>query len=358
MPTASQIAQGRQTPLTAGLFNAVRDEAPLFSAFDARTTSDTSFLSLAIVSLPSSGFANLNEGFTSSEGQLELREFSCSLIGGLIKAERISADLWDSKNAGSAGYNWFDLQTMLKMKADILHVEKQMIKGRSGNDSKGFPGAKELTPYSGGVFTMSETASKYDFKRSVLDVAGTSADTASSVYSFVFGPTESQLILGNDSGGELVRMGEIHTQMLAPNSAEATKLSEHRVAQVDGYVGLAVSGFNQQLTDQTVPTQYSVRRAANVTADSGKKCTDEVLDKLARSHGTGRRPSLFAMSHRSGEQLAASRQSTAVNYNMGQTGDAARSVANIYPEPPDNWRGIPIVYPSPDVIGDTDAIES
>lgn len=357
MPNALQIAQGRQTPLTAGLFMAVRDEAPLFSAFDVRTTSGTSFLSLAITSLPSSSFANLGEGFTSSEGTLELREFDCSLIGGQIRAELISADLWNKNHTGT-GYTWFDLQTMLKVKADVQNVERQIILGRT-NDAKGFPGAKELTPFSGGVFTMAETSAAYNFQRSVLNVAGTTSDTASSAYSFVFGEMESQLILGNDSGGELITIGDIITQDLAPDPVNnPTKLLRHEVAQLQGFVGLSVSGFNQQIEGQSVPTQYSVRRAANITADAGKTMTDTVMDKLSRSHGTGRRPSLFAMSHRSGEQLAASRSATAVNFNMGQSGDASRAQANIYPEPPENWRGIPIVYPLPSVIGDTDAIES
>lgn len=357
MPNALEIAQGRQTPLTAGLFMAVRDEAPLFSAFDVRTTSGTSFLSLAVVSLPSSSFANLGEGFTNSDGKLELREFSCSLIGGQVKAELISAGLWDKAHQGS-GSTWFDLQTMLKVKADVQNVERQIILGRS-NDAKGFPGAKELTPYSAGVFTMAETSAKYNFQRPVLNVGGTTADTASSVYSFVFGEMESQLILGNDSGGELIQIGETITQDLAPDPVnEPSKLLRHDVAQLEGFVGLSVSGFNQQIDGQTIPTQYSVRRAANITADSGKTCTDTVIDKLTLSHGTGRGSSLLAMSHRSGEQLAASRQATAVNFNMGQSGDAQNAVATIYPAPPPSWNGIPIVYPLPSVIGDTDAIES
>jgi hypothetical protein len=356
MPNALEISQGRQAPLTAGLFQAIQTYVPLFSAFDVRTTADTKVLSLALISLPSAGFADINEGFEASDGHLELREFSCSMIGGLIKAELNTMDLWN-KHHQASGYDWWDLQSMLKIRASVMHVEQQIILG-SSNDAKGFPGAKELTPWSQGVFTMAQTAAHYDFERPVLNVAGTTANTASSVYSFVFGEMDAQLVFGNDSGGELFSLGEVLSQFFAPDSNAPTKLLEHQVQQMIGYVGLSVGGFNQQVEGQRIPVQYSVRRAANVTADVGRGCTDAVMDKLSRSHGTGRWPSLFAMSHRSGEQLAASRQPTAINYVMGQTGDAASAVYNTYPEPPDNWRGVPIIYPRPQVIGDTDAIEA
>lgn len=354
MPTALQIAQGRQTPLTMGLLMAVRTAAPLFSAFDVRGVSDTKFLSLAVTSLPSSSFAHLGEGFSMSEGALELREFSCSLIGGLIKAELISAGLWDKAHR-SSGTTWFDLQTMLKTKSDILNIERQMIQGTL-NDAKGFPGAKEITPYAtANKFTMTQTAQSFGFARSVLDVAGTTAATASSVYSFIFGELDAQLVWGNDSEGELFTIGEIIRQAIAPDAAQPTKTLMHDLAQLQGFVGLSVSGFNQ-MPGGVIPTQYSVRRAANITADSGKTCTDAVMDKLARSHGTGKRPNLFAMSARSGEQLAASRAPTAVNFVMGQSGDASQATYTTYPAIPENWQGIPIVYP--DCIADDDAIEA
>lgn len=354
MPTALQIAQGRQIPLTMGLLMAVQTHVPLFSAFDVRSVADTKFLSLAVTSLPSSSFAHLGEGFAMSEGALELREFSCSLIGGLIKAELITAALWDKAHAQS-GWTWFDLQTELKVKADMLNIERQMILGTL-NDAKGFPGAREITPYtSGNKMTLTETAQSYEFKRSVLDVTGSTSSTGSSVYSFVFGELECQLIWGNDSQGELFQISEIIRQAVAPNASLPNNTLMHDLAQLQGFVGLSVGGYNQT-PGGYIPTQYSVRRATNITAQDGKKCTDVVMDKLTRMHGVGTRPNLFAMSVRSGEQLAASRAPTQTNFVMGQSGDAKAATFSTYPPPPDNYQGIPIVYPM--CIGDTDAIEA
>lgn len=358
MPTALEIAQGRNTPLTAGLLMAIQTRTPLLNAFDVRTTRGTRFLSLAVVSLPSSAFSNYGEGFASSEGKLELREFNCNLIGGLVKAEVITAERWDAEHQ-SAGTTYFDLQTELKFLADAMNVERQMILG-TANDAKGFSGARELTPFeSGNVFEMTENGAQFDFERSVLDVGGSAANTGSSVYSFVFGEMDAQLVLGGDAGGdgELIQLRPMERQMLAPDPVNAPgSLSLHDVAQMDGHIGLAVSGHNESIEGQSIPTQYSVRRATNITAEAGFTLTDEVLTKLTRSHGTGRRPNLLAMSERSGEQLAASRAPVSI-YNMGG-GDAALNQANIHPDPPEDWRGIPIVYPQPTVIGDTDAIEA
>jgi hypothetical protein len=356
MPTALQIAQGRQTRLSAGLLMSVLTHTPLFSAFDVRTSPDTEFLTLAVDSLPTSEFVRLGQGLSAGNANLSIRKASCAMIGGLVSAEVASAALWDRAHA-AAGMSWFALQTDARVKADLLNIERQLISGLA-NDALGFPGAKDMTPFASS-FTMAETAQKYDYKRPVINAgSGVSltAGTASSVYSFCFGPLDCQLVIGNDSGaGELFRFTEVVRQFVAPDSNEPTKSLLTDMAQLLGHIGLSVGGFSPSQDGQTVPTQYSARRIANLTADVGAKLTDAHMDKLLRSHGPAKRPSLFAMSVRSGEQLAASRQPTAVNFNMG-SGDAAAMSYPTYPPPPDNFRGVPIVYPL--AIGEADTVEA
>jgi hypothetical protein len=300
---------------------------------------------------------NYNEGFSASEASLEVREFDCSLVGGQIKAERITAQKWDREHQG-AGYTYFDLQTMLKMKAQGIELEKQIIKGKA-YDAKGFTGLKELTPFAtGNVVAVTETTAKYSHQRSVINAGGTTASTASSVYAIIEGDLDVQLVLGNDMGGvgELFQLSEMVASNEAPNAAEPTKKSLHDLQQFSGHLGLAVGGFNQTPND-VVPVQFSVRRICNLTGDSGKGLSDSLMGKLERSFGNSKRPTKFIMGTRSGEQLGASRQATAVNYVMGQSGDAAKAVFNTYPPPPENFRGIPIVY-ADNAIGETEAIEA
>lgn len=357
MPTALQIAQTRQTRFTAGLIMALYETRPLFSNFDFRTEAGYDFLSLALIKRANgASFTQYGKGFEHTDSAFELRNFSSSLIGGLVKSEVITENRWNQSNS-VIGYEWFDLQTRHKFESSMLNLERQMILGRAF-DPDGFPGAKELTPFvAGNVFTMAENGAKYNYARSVLNAGGTVNGTASSVYGFVFGEMDCQgVICGGDTSGEFLTLDEVVTQMLPPDPIEPAKLSSHHVAQMAGHIGLSVAGSNTQSEGQTIPVQYSLRRIANLTEEEGKTLTDKHMVKFTRSFGTGKRPNLIAMSERSGEQLAASRAPVAVHFNMG-AGDAATNQANQYPDPPEDWRGIQIVYPDPDVISDQDAIE-
>jgi hypothetical protein len=360
MPTAAQIAMGVQAALSAGLLMKVQTAAPLFSSFDVRTSPDKRVLTLAVNSLPTaSKFVAEGQGVNASEGTLQLVEFDMNKIKGQLRQEKDSAALWDAAHAAS-GTSWWDLQAMLKTKADILNIEQQIINGTL-NDANGFPGLKQMTPFkSGNTFTMADSTQSQLFTRSVLNVGGTTDNTASSIYSIIFGQLDCQLVWGNYFGGELFSFSNIVEQYLPPNQNTPNDLLLYQISDMTAYVGLSVAGFNPQTVGQAVPTQYSVRRAANITNDSGKTANDALLDKLTRSHGIGMIPDLLVMSQRDGENIAKSRTPTAINFNMGQTGDAQLGTYGTYPAPPEFYtargKNIPIVYPF--CVGSTDALES
>lgn len=362
MPNLLQISQARRAVLTAGLIKALVDDTPLLARLDSRVVRGTKFMSLALTSnAAANAFVDYNEGFTPTEAAMEVREFDCKLVGGQIKAERITARKWNRENAETVGYEWMDLQAMTKFRAQGVELEKQIVKG-TAYDAKGFPGLKELLPFTAtSVLAATETPAKYLFAKSVINAGGTTANTASSVYALIEGPLDVQLVMGDDmnggsTGGELFTLSEMVASNEAPDSAAPTKKSLHDVQQFSGHVGLSLCGFNATPND-AVPQQYSARRICNLTADSGKGLTDALMSKLARSFGNGKSPTLFVMASRSGEQLGASRQATAINFNMGQSGDAAQATYNTYPEPPENWRNIPIVY-ADNAIGEDEAIEA
>ena len=333
--------------------------ANILRDMDARTSTSTRFQSLQVDALPSaSPFVGYNEGFTSDDAHLSLREFDCALIGGQIKAERISAAKWDREHAAS-GFTWFDLQTELKFQKQGEYLNQQVIQGLA-LDPKGFPGFKDLTPFlSANVIAATALPATYRFARTVINAGGTTDNTASSVYAWIEGPLDVQLVIGDDVGGnaEMFRLSEMVTSNEAPNSNEPTKKSLHDIQQFSGHIGLCVAGMNQN-PGAVVPTQYSLRRIANLTADSGKGLTDALMTKLVKqSFGNNKRPTKIAMATRSGEQLAASRQAVAVfNVNMGP-GAASAQTFNTYPPAPESWEGIQIIYDDL-AIGTTDALES
>lgn len=333
---------------------AIQARYPLLSAFDARTTAATTFKTLAVTALPSSAFVNFNEGFSASRGTLAVRDFDCSLIGGLIAEDVITSNAWNAAHP-NAGYTYFDLQMQLKMIADAKHIERQMVYG-TVRDAKGFPGMKELTPYaSGNVLALTDSPDDTDFVKTVINAGGSTSSTASSVYSVIFGEMDCQLVIGGDQGAELFSLGEMISQMMAPNSAAPTLLTEHRVQQIHGFFGLAVSGMNQTPND-VVPTQYSLRRLANCTAQTDNTVTDKKIEKLVLSHGDGLVPSRLFMSPRSGDQWAASRSASSVSVFLGGMTTAQGSQVNLQAPRPTNYEGIPVTYTS--AIRNNDAIEA
>ncbi len=361
MPTAAQIALGAQAELSAGLLMKVQTACPLFSRFDVRTSKSMRVLTLAMNSLPSpSRFVKEGQGVNGSEGTLQLVEFNMAKLKGQLRQEKDSAARWDAEHLAS-GTTWWDLQAMGKMKADALNIEKQIING-IGNDVEGFPGARAITPFiAGNTFILTDDTQAQLFTRSVLNVTGSTANTGSSIYSFVFGQLDCQLVWGNYLGGELFSIGNIVEQYLPPDPVNAPNdLLLYQIADLTAYMGLSVAGFNPQTAGEAIPTQYSLRRAANITAQEGKTASSAVLDKLSRSHGIGILPDLLAMSQRSGEQLAIECTPTVTQFLMGVSGNASNAAFNRRPPPPTTWnvqgKEIPIVYPF--CIGSTDAIEA
>ncbi len=346
MPTAVQIAQGRQIPLTAGLFMAFVSNSPTLQAIDARTARGRDFLSLVATGLPSvKTFAKYNDGFTPAEAGFTLRRFEMAFLGGQIRAERDAARVWNEEHVAS-GYTWFDLQTMLNFRAHGENINRQIYVGGDA-DADGFPGFNQVTPFTSSlVMAAGDIPAESRFAKTVINAAGTTDGQATSVYAWIEGELDVQLVIGNDLGNpqsELFQLSEMVTSNEAPNPATPTKKSLHDVQQFSGHMALAISGFNQ-VANSVVPTQYSVRRIANLTKDSGKGLTDALMQQLSTSFGNTKRPTRFAMSTRSGDQLARSRSSVAVlNVNMGP-GAAAQQSFNTAPPPPDNWNGIPIIY--------------
>jgi hypothetical protein len=355
MPTLLEIAQARQVPLSAGIFEAAATEAPALTAFDARAVSGLRFMTLALTGLPTaSGFKNLNEGFTHGSATLAVREFEAKLAGAKVEVELISARRWDEAHAAS-GTTYFDLQVMARMKAEMRNLERVIFYG-TVQDAKGFPGLKELTPFTtANRLTLTEDPGASDFVKTVVDAAGTTATTASSVYSVIHGELDCQLIVCNDGGGELFTMEEPIRQHIAPDSNAPTATLEHLVTQIYGFFGVSVSGMNET-PNSVVPTQYSVRRLANLTEDSGKGVTDAKLEQLVLSHGDGKVPTRLYMNGRSARQWADSRSASTATLFLGMSGDARNNTGSLRAARPDNFEGIPVTYTS--AIKSNDAIET
>jgi hypothetical protein len=357
MPTALEIAQKRNAPMSLGVLTQVITAIPLFAAFDVRTTPRTRFKTLALVGLPDvDPFVNLGDGFKRGKAIMALREFGCAYMGGSVVVQADVAREWQAENE-DLDYDYFTLQASTRIQADLIKVERQIIYGTAEN-AKGFPGLKQMTPGTRAalVMSMTDTPDDSDFTKTVINAAGTTAGTASSVYSVRSKSSlDVQLVIGGTSGNaELFEFGERRMQSLPPDPAKPEELAEHEIAQYSGHIGLSVSGFSETAADQ-VPGQYVLRRLMNLTNDNDKGLDDYKLEKLLLSHPSDNMPTMFAMSHRSGDQWAKSRGSTGSVVFVGNMGAGRDGVVNRAPKRPTEFDGIPVVYSR--AIRNNDAIE-
>lgn len=352
-PTAAEIAQVSGTRFFQGLIDLSRTATPIFNAFNTRTVTGTRFKTLALGTLPTEPtFVNLNEGYTASKTLFTLGEVGLAKINRMVKVQASSEDLWNSENV-AADQDYFTIQALYSFKMALVHLEKVMLYG-TAYDAKGFPGMKQLTPAltTNTLTYATPTAPEDDFYvRSFINAGGTTASTASSIYAVKFGPLDAQLILGGPSGiqGFLnLSPKERVLQSVTDPVDGIVKDDWFNVSTGEGYVGLSVAGSNETTRGYA---QQSIRRVGNVTRDSGKGCTEALLDYLIESFPSDKRPDAIFLSARSLRQFRDSKPVASIVVNEG--GNVTSSTVT---QPlADNHRGIPLIVS--DNILNTDAIE-
>lgn len=287
--------------------------APEVAQFPARTIRGTSYKTAVRTALPTVEFTGANEGVTASKSSFRDELIETYILRSSIKVDVAVANAYED---GPEALKLIEASGV--MKSALIEIGKQIWYGVT-TDAKGFPGVKAFTPKGGSM---------------TYDAAGTTATTASSVYAVKFGPQDTQLILGN---GQSFELGDwVQQQVLDSNNKEYMAWT----AGLTCWVGLQLANA------------YCVGRMCNVTADSGKTCTDAKIAELLALFPVGQMPDALFMSRRSLRQLQHSRT---VVINTGPTTKATGAMELVAPAP-DSAFGIPI-YPT-DSILNTDAIES
>lgn len=360
-PTLAEVAQVSGSAALRGLIDATISATPAINHFYVSELQDTKILTLGIVALPSGGFLNMGEGYSNGHTDTALVEYNAARIGGAVEAQESPMLLYNrAKSRGiQSGFipDYMSLQIMGRTKGEFLQLENVLFKGTS-YDSKGFPGLKALTPFvSGNTLAMTDTAQDSSWAKSVLNVGGSTSNTASSIYSVVYGEEDCALCLGGPGGlaGFLnFETPERHWKSFTDPVDNATKSDYFHVTKAEGYCGLMVAGGNEANASRKF-LQRSVRRAANITAQVGYTANDTVLERLEASFPPGKMPNAHFLSFRSLFQIQDAR-STAITFNMSP-GDAANArYTNRAPVPTHSRAGVPLI--ATQAIGNTDAIES
>jgi hypothetical protein len=301
LPTLLDIAIQNGCDPVVGLIEEAVKNCPEVKLGSARTIKGINYKTLVRTSLPTVGFRNGNEGTAVGKSNYENRLFECFIFNPPWECDKAIADAHED---GAQAY--IAREGIGMMEASFISLGAQFYYG-TNSDAKGFPGLSQVVASS-----------------MILDAAGSTANTGSSVYA--------------------VRWGEQHVQWLygLNGALNLSDVTEVRLADGSGNPYMA---YHQEILARPglqVGSTYSVARIKNLTADNGKGLTDSLLYQLFDLFPAGTAPDAIFMSRRSRQQLRTSRTAT----------NATGSPAPI----PTEFEGVPI-YPT-DSLKNIEAIEA
>jgi len=315
--TLLDVAKAQGADKEVGLIEEVLTSAPEAMIFPFRTIKGTSFPTVTRTAFPNVGFRLANAGVTATKSSFVRKIVEAYIFGGRVEADKAVAMAWED------GVDQYEMIEALGVfRQSLIKLGSQIWYGTS-TDASGFPGIKASLPYTAGIADGS-----------VINAAGTTATTASSVYAVKFGIQDVTLVGGM---GGVPRLSDFRDETIYDAS---TNPLPGRVADLVGWIGLQIGNIN------------CVRRIANLTADSGKGLTGSLLAQLVNSFPIGYRPDAIFMSRRSRLQY---QQSMTVVLNGGATGNPNGGQSTVAPLPT-AYDDIPII--ATDSILNTDAIES
>ena len=268
MPTLLDIAKANGSDSIVGLIDETIKYTPEISQGFARTIKGLNYKTLVRVGLPSVGFRGANEGTDATKGVYENRLYETYILNPRWQCDRAVAD---SHEDGAEA--WIALEADGIMKAAFQKVASQFY---YGSDPKGFAGL----------------ISAYDPVNMVVDAAGTTASTGSSVWAVKFGPKDVAWLYGNGGSLDLSEVRE--ESVLDANSKPFTAYVQEMLARPGLQVG----------------SVHSIGRIKKLTADNGKGLTDTLIAQLLAKFPVGIVPDVLFMSRRSLEQLRSSRTAT------------------------------------------------
>lgn len=272
MITLLDIAKANGSDMVAGLIDETTKAHPELTRAPARTIKGLNYRTLVRTGLPTVGFRDANTGVVATKSTHENRLVETFILNPRWQADKAVADRYED---GAAAY--IALEASAHMEASMQLLAKQFYYGAtSPGDTKGHPGLIQA----------------YDATNMVVDAAGTTASTGSSVWAVKFGVKDVIWVWGQDG-------------MLEPS-----ELDERDAEDGDGN---RFTAYHQELLAYPglqVGSVRSIGRIKKLTEDSGKTLTDDMISDLLSKFEAGVVPDLLFMNRRSLKQLQQSRTAT------------------------------------------------
>jgi hypothetical protein len=223
---------------------------------------------------PTVGFRSENDGRENDHSEDTVVSVNLKICDFSFAVDMAVADGW--RDGGAQAF--IAREGRRHLEAMLFKLEQQLFYGTgTGGDAAGFSGFLNSTYLDALADGM------------VVDAGGTTAATASSVYGIRLS-TDDVAMVTKDT----IDFGETTIQRVAGS----TGFYPAYWTPASVWVGLQMGGA------------YSVGRIANLTADSGKGLTDDLISEMLNEFPANMGPSILVMNRRSLRQLQQSRTAT------------------------------------------------
>ena len=253
------------------------DDAPLLAQLPADIASNgTTHKYLKQTGAPVVGFRSVNDGRENDVSVDTLVSVDCKILDGSFVVDKALADGY---RLGKDAY--IAREAARHLKASFAIAEKQYLSGTVHGAAAGFTGLANST----GLDAVADAM--------VVNAAGTTASTGSSVFAMRAGADLNDVVAIAGEGGK-IEIGETVSQ------------------RVEGTTGWYAGYWTpiQAWMAMQIGGAKSVGRIANLTEDSGKGLTDDLIAELLAAFPASRMPNVLSMSRRSLRQLQQSRTAT------------------------------------------------
>jgi len=271
--TTTDVAHFNKTDMDI-LVSDVLDDAPFLSVLAARTVLGNTFKYSKITANPSVGFRAVNDGVENTKGTYTSVTLDLKVLDASFGVD-VAAAQSDERGLEHI----MAVEALAHLRQAMAEVEQQIFYG-TGNDAAGFVGFA-------GQSNLNNAADAQ-----VVNAAGTTASTGSSVYLVRTGDADCQVLWGQSG---MIDIGE---RQIVERAGSATGRFPAYYHPIVGWCGLKVGSI------------YSVIRIANLTADSGKGLTDSLISQALEKFPASRQPNYVVMNRRSLGQLQRSRTAT------------------------------------------------
>jgi hypothetical protein len=270
------IAKINGSDSVTGLIEENVKASPEVMQGDFRTIAGTMYKTLIRKNVPTGGFRNANDGKAACKSEYDNKVVQTYIAD---CAAEVDAAVADAHEDGPAAL--LSLEQSGNMEGMLQALSSQFYYGTANtfaasiaeDAGKGFPGLQQAVSAA-----------------MVVDAAGTTAGTGTSVWAVKFGPKYVRWVMGRN--GSFSERDPYETPIVGENG----KTLDGWRAPLLFWIGLQVVNPN------------AVAQIKNLTEDSGKGLDDDKLSDLLHKFPTGITPDAFFVTRRSRKQLQQSRQ--------------------------------------------------